>query len=187
MPAVNGEPGDHLLVIGDSISAGIATGVAAWPTILQQQTSIPVKNLSRPGAGVAEARLMAAQVEPQDTIVLIEIGGNDLLSGISSADFERGLDSLLSLLVNHSRTVVMFELPLLPHRIAYGQVQRHLAGRYGVFLIPKHYFTNVISGAEATSDGLHLSAVGAHRMAALVGKALSRVLKPAMSVTNATH
>jgi lysophospholipase L1-like esterase len=71
----------------------------------------------------------------------------------------------------------MFELPLLPHKIAYGQIQRRLAAKYGVWLIPKRYFTDVIGGANATSDGLHLSEIGSRRMAALVAQALLPVLK----------
>jgi lysophospholipase L1-like esterase len=71
----------------------------------------------------------------------------------------------------------MFELPLFPHRIAYGQVQRRLAKRYHVWLIPKRYFIDVISGPVATLDGLHLSNTGTRRMAALVAQVLSPVLK----------
>jgi acyl-CoA thioesterase I len=72
----------------------------------------------------------------------------------------------------------MFELPLIPDRIAYGQIQRRLAAKYGIHLIPKRYFVRVITGAEATSDGLHLSKTGAQRMAHLVAQVLSEVLKP---------
>jgi hypothetical protein len=71
----------------------------------------------------------------------------------------------------------MFELPLLPHRIAYGQIQRRLAAKYHISLIPKRYFIDVIGGADATSDGLHLSDAGMRRMAALVARVLSPVLK----------
>jgi lysophospholipase L1-like esterase len=70
----------------------------------------------------------------------------------------------------------MFELPLLPNVIQYGQIQRRLAANYGVWLIPKRYFVGVISGANATSDGLHLSETGTRRMAALVAGVLSPVL-----------
>jgi lysophospholipase L1-like esterase len=71
----------------------------------------------------------------------------------------------------------MFELPLFPHKIAYGQIQRRLAAKYGIWLIPKRCFIDVISGPNATLDGLHLSDAGAHRMAALVAHILSPVLK----------
>jgi hypothetical protein len=44
---------------------------------------------------------------PHDRVVLLEIGGNDLLSGTSSIDFERSLGLLLERLSALSRTVVM--------------------------------------------------------------------------------
>ncbi len=108
---------------------------------------------------------------------LIEIGGNDLLGGVPSVAFEKNLDATLSKLAMPGRTMVMFELPLLPHKIAYGQIQRRLAAKYGVWLIPKRCFVEVIGGANATSDGLHLSESGARRMAKLVAMVLSPVLK----------
>jgi lysophospholipase L1-like esterase len=178
MPRVTGQPADHLVVIGDSISSGIDAHTPAWPAFFQLQTGRPVRNLSHPGAGIVEARATIYQVKPQDTLILIEIGGNDLLSGMPPTEFGRGLDSLLSSLGAPGRTLVMFELPLLPHKIGFGQVQRRLSSKYGVFLIPKHFFTQVLSGADATSDGLHLSESGARRMSSLIERTLSPVLKP---------
>ena len=177
MPRIHAENTDHLVVIGDSISSGIDAHTPASPTVLQRQTGIPVQNLSRAGAGIVEALAMAAQVQPKDTLILIEIGGNDLLSGMSSADFGEDLDSLLSSLSRPGRTLVMFELPLLPHKIGFGQMQRRLSKKHGVFLIPKHFFTGVLGGTDATSDGLHLSESGARQMASLVERVLS--LRPA--------
>lgn len=175
MPAIVGVPADHLVVIGDSISSGIDPRVPAWPIVMQQLTGIPVKNLSRPGAQALEGPDMAEKVTPDDRVVLIEIGGNDLLGGVPSLTFNKNLDATLSKLAMPGRTIVMFELPLLPNKIEYGEIQRHLAAKYGVWLIPKRYFVEVIGGPDATSDGLHLSGVGTHRMAALVQKSLSRV------------
>jgi hypothetical protein len=49
MPAISGEPSDHLVVIGDSISSGIDPHVLPWPSIFQQMTGVPVKKLSETG------------------------------------------------------------------------------------------------------------------------------------------
>jgi acyl-CoA thioesterase I len=146
MPVIVGVPADHLVVIGDSISSGIDPRVPAWPIVMQQQTDIPVKNLSRPGAQAIEGTDMAEKVTRDDRVVLIEIGGNDLLGGVPSAAFEKNLDATLSKLTIPGRTIVMFELPLLPHKTEYGEIQRHLASKYGVWLIPKRYFAEVIGG-----------------------------------------
>jgi acyl-CoA thioesterase I len=177
MPVVVGKPSDHLVVIGDSISSGIDSRIPSWPLVLQETTGIAVKSLARPGAQSRDALTMAEKLTPEDDVVLVEIGGNDLLEGVPSEEFGKGLDVLLSKAIAPGRTVVMFELPLFPHRIAYGRIQRGLAAKYGVWLIPKRFFTEVIGGANATSDGLHLSDEGTRRMAALVAQALSPVLK----------
>jgi acyl-CoA thioesterase-1 len=177
MPGIMGEPSDHLVVIGDSISSGVDPRVPAWPAVMQQVTGVRVTNLARPGALTIEALEMAGRLTPEDRVVLLEIGGNDLLAGIPSREFERNLEALLARLVAPGRIIVMFELPLLPHKIAYGHAQRRLAEKYGISLVPKRYFVEVLAGADGTSDGLHLSPVGTHRMASLVFEGLSQVLK----------
>lgn len=177
MPVIVGKPSDHLVVIGDSVSSGIDPRVPAWPLVLQQTNGIAVRNLARPGAQSSEGLSMAARLTPEDHVVLIEIGGNDLLEGVPSEEFGKALDALLSNVIAPERTVVMFELPLFPPKMAYGRIQRGLAAKYGVWLIPKRFFAEVIGGANATSDGLHLSDAGTRRMAALVAQALSPVLK----------
>jgi lysophospholipase L1-like esterase len=177
MPTITGSASDHLVVIGDSISSGIDPRIEAWPLVLQQTCSVEVRNLARPGAQVSEGLLMARSLTEGDHLVLIEIGGNDLLMGVSSAEYGKALDALLSKVAAPSRTILMFELPLLPNKIAYGQIQRSLSARYRVALIPKRYFAQVIGDSDATTDGLHLSASGARRMAALVSSALSPLLK----------
>jgi acyl-CoA thioesterase-1 len=189
MPVIKGEPIDHLVVIGDSISAGLDARVAPWPVVMQRVTGVQVKNLSRPGATIADGLALADGVTHEDRLILIELGGNDLIAGEPSDVFARGLEALLAKLAMSGRTVVMFELPLLPHRIAYGQIQRRLASKYGVSVIPKRYLAGVIAGKDATSDGLHLTDVGARRMALVVAQALSPVLRarPEKPTTPATH
>jgi len=178
MPRVVGAPSDHLVVIGDSNSAGIDPSIPAWPRVLERTTAISVKNLALPGATTVDALAMMGKLNPEDTVVLIEIGGNDLLAGTSSTDFSHALEAILSKVTMPGRTVVMFELPLLPHKVEYGRIQRQLAAQYRVWLIPKRFFAQVIRGENATSDGLHLSKVGADRMSALVAQVLSPVPKP---------
>lgn len=120
---------------------------------------------------------MADQITLGDRIVLIEIGGNDLLTGTPSVEFSRNLDRLLSKLAAPGRAIVMFELPLSPNKVAYGRIQRRLASKYGVWLVPNHYFVEVLGGSNATLDGLHLSQNGARQTALLVATLLSSVMK----------
>jgi len=178
LPTIRSAPSEHLVVIGDSISAGINPLVPPWPALMQQLTGIPVKSLAQVGATTSDGIELAAGVTPQDNLVLIEIGGNDLIANLPSSRFAQALEAILSNLAVPGRTVVMFELPLLPYKVDYGQIQRGLAAKYGVWLIPKRYFVGVISGADATSDGLHLTATGTQRMVSLVSRVLRPVLLP---------
>jgi acyl-CoA thioesterase-1 len=157
---------DHLTIIGDSITAGLGDERSRWPVLFEKESGIPFKDLSRAGDQVAEANLAANRLTEDDTLLLIEIGGNDLIAGVPTAEFERQLRTLLVACCRPGRTVVMFELPLLPHRIGYGIAQRRLAAEFGVPLIPKRLFADVLRAG--TSDGLHLSPTGAQSMAALV-------------------
>ena len=177
MPRITAAAGDHLVVIGDSISAGLGGSGQAWTVVFQKMTGVPVKNLAQPGARAIDGLAMAEKLTAEDRMVVIELGGNDLLDDAPSAQFARDMENLVAKVVAPGRTVLMFELPLLPHKIGFGRVQRRVVAEHGIFLIPKHCFTAVLSGVDATSDGLHLSKPGAEHMAALMAKVVSPVLK----------
>jgi lysophospholipase L1-like esterase len=161
LPAV----GDRAIyVVGDSISAGVGPAEeAVWPGILGgMMPGKRVVNLAVAGATCATALAQARQVPARGAYVLVEIGGNDMLSHRTQTAFRRDLDNLLRELSRGDRRLVMFELPLPPLCGGYGRVQRDLASAYGVALIPKRYFASVLMARGDTLDGLHLSERG-HR------------------------
>jgi hypothetical protein len=76
----------------------------------------------------------------------------------------------------------MFELPVWPTRVDIGRVQRRVAADLGVALIPRRVFAGLLAPADATVDGLHLTEIGAARMAdvvhGFVGEYLSSESRP---------
>ncbi len=164
--AVRGTPA--LWIIGDSVTAGVGmddSKTEKWPRILVKQHDMVVHDYSQIGATVGTA-LKRLENEPLgDGIVLLEIGGNDLLGTTKVADFEERLDRLLAVVCQPGRTVVMFELPLPPFCNDYGEVQRRLAAHHGVTLIPKRFFVEVLTAGDATLDGVHLTQRGHQLMA----------------------
>jgi acyl-CoA thioesterase-1 len=165
LPPLDNPP---LFVIGDSVSAGMGgNDEHTWTSHLPDH--VEVHNLARPGATTAMAlKSQASQLPKAGGIVLLEIGGNDLLGDTSSAQFERDLDRLLAAVVAKDRTVLMFELPLPPLSNEYGRIQRRLAARYGVHLIPRRVLISVLAGGGATLDSIHLTDAGHEQMAAAV-------------------
>ena len=166
-------------VFGDSVTAGIGEGEAeTWPRILARTQTLTINDYSRMGATVASAFRDAQQASIAEGIVIVEIGGNDLLGSTAVRDFEENLDRLLSRLSGWNRQVIMFELPLPPLGNSYGRVQRRLAGKHGVALIPKRIFMRVLAADGATLDSIHLSQEGHNLMAASVW----RILQPALTL-----
>ncbi len=168
---------DRLVVIGDSLSAEDFTeGGAPWPTLLERDHSIRVNNLAFSGAQSATAAKCVTSKDLSGALVLLEIGGNDLLGAVSTIDFEHGLERLLSLVCRDDNSVVMLELPLPPLYNGYGEVQRRLAQKHQVLLIPKRYFAGVLASAGDRVDGVHLSAAGHKKMCEMIWNLMSPAL-----------
>jgi acyl-CoA thioesterase I len=160
-------------LIGDSISAGIGDKeIVRWPQLIQKRYQIQVVDLSRPGATVESSLPRATNIAADHNLVLLEIGGNDVLGGTPPVDFERALDTLLRTVSLPGRVVVMLEIPLPPFCNSYGLVQRRLAHRFGIILIPRRFFTDVFTGNQTTVDGIHLSQRGQEKMANMLWKFL---------------
>jgi acyl-CoA thioesterase-1 len=167
--------GKSLAVIGDSVTAGVDDGSQTWPTLLAAAHNLNVQDISHVG-DTAESALKRVRKDPIDApLVVIEIGGNDLLGSTTARQFEQDLDALLTELAEPGRQLVMFELPLPPLYHEYGRAQRQVARKHGAKLIPKRQFLNIIAPKEATLDTIHLSAGGQRQMADCVW----RVIGPA--------
>ena len=163
-----------MYVIGDSLSAANdADDEPTWPTRFQNNHHVEVINLAQVGATVRTAREQAARISADDCLVLIEIGGNDLLGDTTVKSFRDDLDELLAELKQPGRQLIMLELPLPPLYNGYGQAQRELAARHGVVMIPRRHLAGVIFAHDSTVDSLHLSATGHRRMATMIWDQIS--------------
>jgi acyl-CoA thioesterase-1 len=154
------EQPQRLCVIADSVTAGLNDGEHTWPQRFAEQTGIAVRDASQPGATLRSALNQAEFLADDRSPLLLEIGGNDLLSGLPLAEFTHDLDRLCQKVCTPGRTVWMCELPLPPYSSGYGASQRHLCRRYGIRLIPKRRLMQLLTTSGATVDGIHLSSRG---------------------------
>lgn len=159
-----------MTVIGDSVTAGMGQSDKSvrWPTLLAQERALNIQDISHPGETVASALKRAQSQEIASPVVILEIGGNDLLGDTTSAQFSRDLDALLAHVSARGRQVIMFELPLPPFRNEFGRIQRSLARKHGVALVPKRVFLSILGANDSTVDTVHLTQIGHRRMAATV-------------------
>ena len=179
-PAISPISERSVVVFGDSLSAGLGEKEGTpWPDQLRDRKHVAVTNLSEAGATTADGLKNVFQTDHVPGLVIIELGGNDLLGGVALANFEKNLDGILSHLRSHNRTVVMVELPLLPGKNAWGGTQRRLSRQYRCRLIPKRLLVDVLAAPGSTTDTLHLSQTGHQRLAeqiwSVIGPALPSI------------
>ena len=160
---------DKFYVVGDSISAGIGfQGEVVWSEVMSKQHGIKSVNLSVGGATLSSAVSSADGIKDEKAFVILEIGGNDILRRTSLKKFEENLEKLLKKVCLPGRTVIMFELPLPPFNSSFCVSQREICRKYGVFLIPRRIFAEILTGEMKSVDGLHLSNYGHAHMAETV-------------------
>ena len=174
LPALTPANEQTLVVVGDSVTAGTGANDKSnkWPNLIERDYGVRIDNRSVPGAKCSTA-LKQLQAEPVlSPNIFLAIGGNDLLGSTSNEKFEHDLEHLLCYICRPGRQVIMFELPLPPLRNRYGMIQRRLAGKYGVQLVPKRLFVAVLTAENSTIDSVHLTQVGHERMAKTVWQSI---------------
>ncbi|MCC6490121.1 MAG: hypothetical protein IT364_21725 [Candidatus Hydrogenedentes bacterium] len=149
-----------LYELGDSLSMGADTLDGNWPALLADKAGMRVKSFAFGGARLQTALSNADRVESDASLIIVELGGNDIFYDTSSKDFAQNLDAMLTKLAKHQAPVVLLELPLPPFYNAFGAAQRRLANQHGAILVPKSVLATVLATPGATADGLHLSPAG---------------------------
>jgi acyl-CoA thioesterase-1 len=168
MPEIPALGNPSLHIIGDSVAAGMGGPESTWPTILAGSYGIDVADHSQMGATARTARRQAAGLPQKGGLVIVVIGGNDLINDMPEAEFEADMDGLLTDCRRRGRTILMLELPLPPFASSFGAVQRRMASKHGVLLIPKRFLMSQLTGTDATHDSVHLTQEGHRRMAIAV-------------------
>lgn len=157
-----------LLVVGDSISAGLGLDTSqGWVSLLdkrlqEQGFGYKVVNASISGDTSAGglARLPALLSEQKPKLVVIELGGNDGLRGMAPAQLQQNL----ALMVEQSRTagakVLLLGMKLPPnygqrYTDAFAKVFVTVAQEQKIALVP--FFLEGVGGVPSMmqGDGIH--------------------------------
>ena len=183
-----------IVVFGDSLSA--AYGIAqheGWVSLLQQRLKqnpnktfslSKVINASISGettsGGLSRfADMLKAQ---QPHIVIIELGANDGLRGLSPIDMRNNLEAMMQLALNSKAKVLLLGMKIPPnYGLKYSQQfsenYTNLAKKYQVPLVP--FFLEGVAGNPTLiqADGLHPTAAAQPQLLENVWPALNSILK----------
>lgn len=112
-----------LLVLGDSLSAeyGLPRG-SGWVSLLDKQlqsdkinTAVVNASISGETSAGGKTRLPALLAQHKPSIVVVELGGNDGLRGLSLAATQSSLREIISLSTNAGAQVVLLGMRMPPN------------------------------------------------------------------------
>jgi acyl-CoA thioesterase-1 len=183
--------GQVVTILGDSITAGL--GLPAQDA-LPNQLHLALEKLGVPnvvrGAGVSGdttagglARLNFS-VRPDTSVVVVALGGNDLLQGLDPKATRSNLERIIEALKARHKGVVLagISAPMEIGRSyaqAFNAVFPSLAQRHGVPLYPDLLAGVARNPALNQGDGLHPNARGVQIIAARLAPVVARALKRA--------
>ncbi|MET3439716.1 lysophospholipase L1-like esterase [Variovorax paradoxus] len=167
------KPDARVLALGDSLTFGYgAPPSAAWPVKLGELTGWQIENEGLNGdtsAGALE-RLTALLAAGSYDAILIGIGGNDMLRGVSPSATRENLASLVSQARAHTPYVALLATPAPDAmRAAVGSLSDapfyEEIAKSGQALLVANVYSSVLSDASLRSDRIHANAEGYARVA----------------------
>jgi acyl-CoA thioesterase-1 len=181
--------GQVVTILGDSIAAGLGLPAnLALPVQLHLALEkLGVHNVVR-GAGVSGdtsadgAARMDFSVQPDTQVVVVALGGNDLLQGVDTKATKANLDKILTRLKARHMGVVLAGLHA-PDEIGAGYARDFnavfpsLAKAHRVALYPDLLAGIARNGALNQSDAIHPNAQGAEIIATRLAPLVARELR----------
>jgi len=161
-------PSSRVVALGDSLTAafGVAPG-EAWPDLLANRTGWVVVNAGVSGdtSGHALSRLPALLEEHNPVLVLVALGGNDMLRRIPEEETIANLGNMLAMIKAYGAKAVLLATPkpsvagAVFQNLSAAEFYRQVADEQQVPLI-EDAIADVLSDPQMKSDPLHPNADG---------------------------
>jgi len=168
---------DVIVAFGDSLTYGTgAREDESYPAVLGRLIGRPVVRAGVPGEVTAQGlrRLPSVIDEYRPRLVIVCLGGNDMLRKVSEGEITRNLRSILKTLSQRGIAAVLVGVPK-PALIAHAPgFYADLAREFGV-PYEGEILTSVLLAADLKSDPIHPNAKGYRKMA----EALAQLLRKA--------
>jgi acyl-CoA thioesterase I len=177
-----------VVVLGDSLTAGLGILESqAYPALLQQKLDSAGYNFEVENAGVSGdttaggLRRLDWALQGQVRVLIVALGGNDGLRGLSAAEMKKNLVQIIDRARARNITVVLAGMEAPPnygqeYATAFRQVYRDVARQERVVLIP--FLLDKVAGHPDLnqSDGIHPNPRGAQIVADTVWSVLQPLL-----------
>jgi acyl-CoA thioesterase-1 len=181
---------ETLLIVGDSLSAAYGMPVdQGWVALLQQQLAAETPGVTLVNASIsgdttaaARARLPQTITRHRPDIVILQLGGNDGLRGLSLAAMKDNLAAMITGVREHGARVLLIGVQLPPNygpvfTERFAAIYRELAAENGVALLPSLVAGIGTEHELMQADGIHPNDAAQARMAERVYESLLPLLE----------
>jgi lysophospholipase L1-like esterase len=169
-------PGDVVLAFGDSLTYGTgATPETSYPAVLSQLIGRNVVRAGVPGEVTAQGlvRLPAVLEEVNPRLVLLCLGGNDMLRRGDPGETAENLRAMVRLIRERGADVVLIAVPEPKLLGDPPPFYAAIAGEFGV-PVETGVIKEVLYSARLKSDPIHPNAEGYREMATAVARLLKQ-------------
>lgn len=175
--------GSKVLALGDSLTAGVGvTPEQAWPDLLAERTGWEVVNGGVSGDKSSDAleRLPALLEEHRPVLVLVALGGNDMLRHVPEPETVANLVKIIAMVKEQGATPLLLATPrpsvagAVFQTLSPPEFYRQVADEHGVPLI-EDAIPEVLSDPQLKGDPLHPNAEGHAMLSGKIFDALQKI------------
>jgi acyl-CoA thioesterase-1 len=166
-------PGSTIVCLGDSITSGVGAAGQSYPGLLADKLGTEVINAGVPGDTSEDGLRRVDEVLDQDPwMVIVELGGNDILRQMTPARSEAALRTILDRLLAARVVPVLVEIEV-PFRGKYAEVFERIDDDYDIPIV-EDTLGEILLDADLKADPIHPNAAGQK----ILAEAIADVVEP---------
>ena len=149
--------GERVIAFGDSLVQGVGASAGRdLVSVLSRRLGVPIVNAGRSGdtTGAALARLDSAVLSRNPRIVIVLLGGNDMLRRIPRATTFDNLDRIVTRIRSRGAAVVLVSVEIGLVTGPDGRAYEDLASRTSSALV-RDVLAGILGRQALMSDGIH--------------------------------
>lgn len=173
--------GTSVIAFGDSLTAGFGAAKGEdYPSKLSSVIGAPIINAGRSGDTTESAlRRLEDDVLARDPrIVIVGLGGNDVLRRVPMSDTKNNLEAIVRRIQGAGAMVVLLGFEFPTFGADYGGLYEEIADENGCLLVPD-VLDDILTDRTMKSDEIHPNAAGYDLMARRVSGPLQKLLAEA--------
>ena len=159
--------GERIIAFGDSLVQGVGASPGRdLVSVLSRRLGVPIVNAGRSGdtTGAALARLDSAVLARNPRVVLVLLGGNDMLRRVPRARMFENLDTIVTRIRARGAAVVLVSVELGFGTGSDGRAYEDLAARTSSALV-RDILDGILGRQALMADGIHPNSDGYELMA----------------------